>query len=102
MSKTLIIWDTFEGIQLFIVPDEAITAEYRTLLHDAHGKYINGDYEESSGLSFINAAVSSKPEYCMAEPAEWRCIFFKYKTELPTSPLSGTDITEIVVTGFIP
>lgn len=63
-THTVIIWETIpDYISIYIVPDDKISSEQRTLLEATHGNLINTtDWEKNEGLLFIQMALCADTE----------------------------------------
>ena len=104
MSHTLIVYESRpEEVELYLVPNEIITARMRELLSLAHGTMMNGD-EENDGQHFLNMALLD-PDYKSDDENElfheFSSIFHPYKQEYGAEiSLDDVRITNIYQSGF--
>lgn len=116
-TYTVLIWEWIpESMQIYLIPDDEINDDMRTLLKMAHGYHINGnaDCSENDGLAFLNVALLEKTEQSLTDHAnekyiEHLGIFTKHlaynnKDSGEVDPLQNISspalISQIICSGF--
>lgn len=111
MSHTLLIYETNpDGVDIYLIPNDVISPRWRELMREAHGRMINYDIT-NDGMAFLNAALSSTPEYVEEKWKDVACIFSPYKTDNvlieskfsfdPMAPKWDVNITHVYKSGFV-
>lgn len=96
MTYTLLIWEVVpERTEIYLIPSD-VAKQYQRFLEEAHSRYINYD-DLSEGLSFLNTALSEK--YAEGGFEEHLGKFVPYKVDT-SAPLTGTHITDVIISGF--